>query len=102
MIITVLLLILGFACLLISADWLVKGASSLAKRFNVPEIVIGLTIVAFGTSAPELCVNIVSNLKGASEICFGDPIGSNLFNIHHLERNSIFVVRGSCITVACQ
>lgn len=81
MIIALILLVIGFAVLLLGADWLVKGASSLAKRFNVPEIVIGLTVVAFGTSTPELCVNIISNLKGATDICFGDPIGSNIFNI---------------------
>jgi len=81
MLITIGLLVLGFAILLVGADWLVKGASSLAKRFNVPEIVIGLTVVAFGTSTPELCVNIISNLKGATDICFGDPVGSNIFNI---------------------
>jgi cation:H+ antiporter len=81
MLISVVLLICGFAILLLGADWLVKGASSLAKKFNVPEIVIGLTVVAFGTSTPELCVNIISNLNGATELCFGDPIGSNIFNI---------------------
>ncbi len=81
MLITILLLALGFAILLVGADWLVKGASSLAKRFNVPEIVIGLTVVAFGTSTPELCVNIISNLNGATDICFGDPVGSNIYNI---------------------
>ena len=81
MLIPIVLLFLGFAILLFGADWLVKGASSLAKRFNVPEIVIGLTVVAFGTSTPELCVNFISNLNGATDLCFGDPVGSNIFNI---------------------
>ncbi|MBM4399901.1 MAG: calcium/sodium antiporter [Candidatus Cloacimonetes bacterium] len=80
MIVAFIYLILGFALLLIGADWLVKGAASLAKRFNVPQIVIGLTIVAFGTSAPELLVNIFSSIKGASDIAFGNVIGSNNFN----------------------
>ncbi len=81
MIIPIILLILGFALLLLGADWLVRGGSSLAKRFNVPEIVIGLTVVAFGTSMPELMVNLMSRLKGVTDITFGDAIGSNNFNI---------------------
>jgi cation:H+ antiporter len=81
MFIPILLLILGFLLLILGADWLIKGASSLAKRLNVPELVIGLTIVAFGTSAPELIVNIMASIKGASDITYGNIIGSNNFNI---------------------
>jgi len=81
MILSFLYLVAGFAFLLTGADWLVKGGSSLAKRYNVPEIVIGLTIVAFGTSTPELVVNLNSNLSGAYGLTFGDPIGSNIVNI---------------------
>jgi cation:H+ antiporter len=81
MFIPILLLILGFVLLIVGADWLVKGACSLAKRLNVPEIVIGLTVVAFGTSTPELVVNVVSSFKGISDIAFGNIIGSNNFNI---------------------
>ncbi|MDZ4182544.1 MAG: calcium/sodium antiporter [Candidatus Cloacimonadaceae bacterium] len=81
MIAAVLYLILGVAFLILGANWLVKGASSLAKRFDVPQIVIGLTVVAFGTSAPELVVNIISSIKGAPDIVFGNVIGSNNFNI---------------------
>jgi cation:H+ antiporter len=81
MLIPILLLVLGFALLIAGADFLVRGASSLAKRFNVPEIVIGLTVVAFGTSMPELIVNIFSSIKGASDIAFGNIKGSNNFNI---------------------
>lgn len=81
MILTISLLILGLTCLVLGAHWLVLGASSLAKRFNVPEIVIGLTVVAFGTSTPELIVNIVSSIKGSADIAFGNVIGSNNFNI---------------------
>jgi cation:H+ antiporter len=75
------MLCFGIALLILGADWLVKGASSLAKRFNVPEIVIGLTVVAFGTSAPEMIVNIMSSVRGLSDIAFGNVIGSNNFNI---------------------
>ena len=68
------------------ADYLVNGASSLAKRFNVSDIAIGLTVVAMGTSAPELVVNIISGSvtnesSGANEVVFGNIIGSNIFNI---------------------
>ncbi len=76
------MLAIGFAVLLLGAHWLVKGASSLAKRFNVPQIVIGLTIVAFGTSTPELIVNVIAALKGSPDISFGNVIGSNNLNVY--------------------
>ncbi|WP_185152793.1 calcium/sodium antiporter [Fulvivirga aurantia] len=75
------LIILGFALLIKGADFLVSGASSLAKRFNISELAIGLTIVALGTSAPELVVNIISGSQGYSEVVFGNIIGSNIFNL---------------------
>jgi cation:H+ antiporter len=78
---TVLLLIFGFALLIKGADWLVNGTSSLAKKYNVSELVIGLTIVAFGTSAPELVVNIIAAEGKYDEIVFGNVIGSNIFNL---------------------
>ncbi len=78
---TVLLLIFGFALLIKGADWLVSGSSSLAKKYNVSELVIGLTIVAFGTSAPELVVNIIAAERKYDEIVFGNIIGSNIFNL---------------------
>jgi cation:H+ antiporter len=81
MILQLLLLIVGFALLIIGADWLVKGASSLAKRYNVSDLAIGLTIVAFGTSAPELVVNIVASFQDHQDIVFGNIIGSNNFNL---------------------
>lgn len=62
------------------ADLLIDGASSLAKKFNIPEIVIGLTVVAFGTSAPEMVVNIFSSLGHHNEMVLGNIIGSNIFN----------------------
>ena len=74
------LLIIGFIMLIKSADLLVNGASSLAKKFSISEIAIGLTVVAFGTSAPELIVNILSSTGGYNELCFGNVIGSNIFN----------------------
>lgn len=79
------LIIIGFVLLIKGADYLVDGASSLAKRFNVSNITIGLTVVAMGTSAPELVVNIISGSREVSgsgnELVFGNIIGSNIFNI---------------------
>jgi len=62
------------------AGWLVDGASSIARRFNVSDLVIGLTVVAFGTSSPELFVNIIASLKGNTEIAIGNVLGSNIAN----------------------
>lgn len=81
MIISSLLIIVGFASLIFGANWLVDGASSLAKNNNISDLVIGLTIVAFGTSAPELVVNSVASFDGLSDIVFGNIIGSNNFNL---------------------
>ncbi len=77
----IIFFLLGMALLVAGAELLIRGASSLAKRFNIPEIVIGLTIVAFGTSLPELVVNIFASAKGLSGLAFGNIIGSNIFNI---------------------
>ena len=74
------LIIVGFVLLIKGADFLVNGASSLAKKFQISEIAIGLTIVAMGTSAPELVVNIIAGINGHSEAVFGNIIGSNIFN----------------------
>lgn len=78
---TYLLFIVGFGILIKGAAWLVDGASSLAKKLKIPVIVIGLTIVAFGTSAPELIVNIFASAQGRTEIAIGNVLGSNIFNI---------------------
>ncbi len=78
---TYILLILGFVLLIKGADLLVDGSSSIAKRIGVSDIVIGLTIVSFGTSAPELLVNIVASFRGASDIGIGNILGSNIANI---------------------
>ena len=77
----VLLLIVGFILLIKGADVFVDGASSLAENFKVPKMVIALTIVAFGTSAPELAVSIQAILAGSSEIVLGNVVGSNILNI---------------------
>lgn len=71
----------GFVILIYGASLLVDGAASLAKKFNIPGIVIGLTIVAFGTSSPELVVNVAGSLKGSSGIVLGNVLGSNIFNV---------------------
>ena len=79
--IDLLLLLLGFIPLIYGANILVDGASSLAKKMNVPNIVIGLTVVAFGTSAPEMIVNIFASVSGDSAIVLGNAMGSNIFNV---------------------
>jgi cation:H+ antiporter len=75
------LFVLGFVILIKGADVLVDGASSMARRLQVSDLVIGLTVVAFGTSTPELSVNIVASLKGNSAIAIGNILGSNIANI---------------------
>lgn len=70
----------GLILILLGANGLTDGAASIAKRFNIPPIVIGLTIVAFGTSTPELSVSISSALKGSADISIGNVVGSNIFN----------------------
>ncbi|MFN3691583.1 MAG: calcium/sodium antiporter [Fervidobacterium sp.] len=81
MILSLLLLFVGIFLVYIGSDKLVDGASALAKKLRVSDLLIGLTIVSFGTSAPELAVNIVSSIKGTSDISLGNVIGSNIFNI---------------------
>lgn len=76
----ILFLIGGLILILLGANGLTDGAASVAKRFNIPSIVIGLTIVAFGTSAPELTVSVSSALKGSADIAIGNVVGSNIFN----------------------
>lgn len=77
----ILLLFTGFVPLIIGANILVDNASSLAKRLNIPAMVIGLTIVGFGTSAPELVVNLFASFEKNSDIALGNIVGSNIFNI---------------------
>lgn len=79
---TILLLLLaGFAILIKGADFLVGGSSSLAKKLNISNIAIGLTVVAFGTSTPELVVSVISSIQGKADATFGNVIGSNNFNL---------------------
>lgn len=81
MLVPLLLLALGLALLIKGADFLVDGASDIARRFYISELTIGLTIVAFGTSLPELTVNVFSSFSGANDIAIGNIIGSNISNI---------------------
>lgn len=78
---TYTLFIAGFYFLIKGADWLVDGASSIAKKFKVSNIVIGLTIVSFGTSAPELIVNLFASFRGSSDLAIANIVGSNISNI---------------------
>ncbi len=81
MIFSILLLIAGLAILIKGADILVLGSVSIAKRFGISSLVIGLTIVAFGTSLPELIVSVFASLKNTSDIALGNIVGSNISNI---------------------
>ena len=77
----VVLLALGFVMLVKGADWFVDGAAGIADKFGVPQLVIGLTIVAMGTSAPEAAVSITAAFKGSADITIGNVVGSNIMNI---------------------
>ena len=81
MILNIILLIVGFILLIKGADFFVDGASSTAQNFNVSKMLIGLTIIAFGTSAPEFAVSIQSLAKGSTDMLLGNVIGSNILNI---------------------
>lgn len=91
MILTYVLLVVGFVLLIKGADFFVEASSSIAKTLRVPSIIIGLTIVAFGTSMPELAVSTTASLAGNNEIAVGNVIGSNIFNL--------LVVLGACGTI---
>lgn len=88
MILNIILIIIGFVLLIKGADFLVDGASEIAKKFHIPEIVIGLTIVAIGTSMPELVVSVTSALEGHSDLAIGNVVGSNIANM--------FLILGAC------
>lgn len=81
LLLNVVLLVVGFVFLIKGADWFVDGSAALAQKFKVPGVIIGLTIVAMGTSAPELAVSTSAALSGANEIAVSNVIGSNLFNL---------------------
>lgn len=86
-----ILLLVGFVLLVKGADFFVEGSSSVAKMFKIPSVVVGLTIVAMGTSAPEAAVSITASLSGSNDIALSNVIGSNIFNL--------LVVIGACAII---
>lgn len=80
MILLIAKFVVGLLLIIKGADWLTDGASDIAQRFNVSSLVIGLTIVAFGTSTPELVVSVISAVKGQTDLAIGNVVGSNIFN----------------------
>ena len=74
-------LLIGVALIIFAANWLTDGAASIARRFGISDLVVGLTVVAFGTSTPELSISIVSDLQGNAPMAIGNVVGSNIFNI---------------------
>lgn len=87
----ILLLIIGLALILAGANFLTDGSTALAQRFRVPEFIIGLTIVAVGTSTPELVVSVLSAIAGKSDVAIGNVVGSNIFNV--------FLILGLCALI---
>ncbi|MDR4987437.1 MAG: calcium/sodium antiporter [Bacteroidales bacterium] len=81
MAVTYILFVLGFILLVYGANWLVDGAASIARRYQISHVVIGLTIVALGTSAPELVVNLIASYQGTADVALGNILGSNISNI---------------------
>lgn len=88
----IFLLILGLALILCGANFLTDGSAALAQRFRVPEFIVGLTIVAVGTSTPELVVSVLSAAAGNSDVAIGNIVGSNIFNV--------FLILGVCALIA--
>ena len=87
----ILLLLAGLGLILAGASFLTDGSAALAKRLRVPEFIIGLTIVAVGTSTPELVVSVLSAVAGKSDVAIGNVVGSNIFNV--------FVILGVCALI---
>lgn len=87
----ILLLIVGLGLILAGANFLTDGSAALAQRFRVPEFIIGLTVIAVGTSTPELVVSVLSAIAGKSDVAIGNVVGSNLFNV--------FVILGICALI---
>ncbi|MBQ3822417.1 MAG: sodium:calcium antiporter, partial [Thermoguttaceae bacterium] len=92
LLLNIVVLIAGFFALIKGADVFVDGSAALAKNFKIPSLIIGLTVVAMGTSAPELAVSVSAGLQGANEIAFSNVVGSNLFNL--------LVVLGACAVIS--
>ncbi|HEY1118284.1 MAG TPA: hypothetical protein VGE43_11310, partial [Acidimicrobiales bacterium] len=80
-VLTFVALVVGLVCLVAGAELLVRGAASVASRFGIAPVIIGLTVVAFGTSAPELAVSVSAGFAGDGEVAFGNVAGSNIANI---------------------
>lgn len=78
---TVLWLLVGLGLIVLGADWLVEGASSIARKAGMSEFVIGLTVVGFGTSCPELVVSLTGAIEGNADVAVGNVLGSNIFNV---------------------
>ena len=91
MILNIIFIILGLFLLIKGADFLVDGSSEIAKKFHIPQIIIGLTIVSIGTSLPELMVSLTSALKNHSDIAVGNVVGSNISNL--------FFILGACAAI---
>ena len=81
MVFQILLLVLGFVCLVKGSDWFVDGAAGIATKFGIPQLIVGLTIVAMGTSAPEAAVSITAAFNGSADITIGNIVGSNILNV---------------------
>lgn len=77
----IIILLLGLICIFVSADYFVSGSSLLARRFGIPKLIIGLTIVAIGTSAPELAVNVFAAIRNETDLVLGNVLGSNIANV---------------------
>ncbi len=88
---TILYLLLGLALILGGANFLTDGSAAVAKRFRVPEFIIGLTVIAVGTSTPELVVSVLSAIAGKTDVAIGNVVGSNIFNV--------FVIVGICALI---
>lgn len=80
LLLNIFLFLIGLAAIVKGADWLTDGAASIARKFGIPTLVVGLTIVAMGSSAPELVVSVVSAIHGNVDIALGNVVGSNIFN----------------------
>ena len=81
LLLNILLFSVGLLVIIKGADWLTDGAASIARRFGIPSVVVGLTIVAIGSSAPEFVVSVLSAIQGEIDIALGNIVGSNIFNI---------------------
>ena len=81
LIVSIIFIVIGFLLLIKGADYLVEGAIGIAKKFHIPEVIIGLTIISIGTSLPELFVSITSAMSGHADMSIGNVIGSNISNL---------------------